>query len=336
MSEETKLTKRKHDIKTTSNETAVNNEEREEEKTPVEKSSTEKDVKSPKFGPMPSFKHQRVWSRIVVLIGLAIYIWYFATRTKMSNLGFQKDKHDLRGHVVICSSDYEQELSTYPQCFPKHCGRYISDKIVTESETNVLLDLAKEGIALGGSDGGASILDLHSGALSYGTKFINIYSLEESKAIFTKANLAVYKTVKEKVKAAIADLFGISTKVLYLTHPTFFSRLDNREPKTEHDEYWQIHVDKDTYGSFFYTSLLYLTDYGVDFSGGRLIFLDGKPTKPFNVTLEPRKGRVAMFTSGAENVHFVERVKSGIRYAVTISFTCDVSKSIEEASLQED
>ncbi|KAI4472193.1 prolyl hydroxylase-related [Holotrichia oblita] len=258
MSEETKLTKRKYDIKTTSNETAVNNEEREEEKTPVEKSSTEKDVKSP----------------------------------------LPKDKHDLRGHVVICSSDYEQELSTYPQCFPKHCGRYISDKIVTESETNVLLDLAKEGIALGGSDGGASILDLHSGALSYGTKFINIYSLEESKAIFTKANLAVYKTVKEKVKAAIADLFGISTKVLYLTHPTFFSRLDNREPKTEHDEYWQIHVDKDTYGSFFYTSLLYLTDYGVDFSGGRLIFLDGKPTKPFNVTLEPRRGRVAMFTSG--------------------------------------
>lgn len=197
-----------------------------------------------KFGPMPSFKHQRVWSRIVVLIGLAIYIWYFATRTKMSNLGFQKDKHDLRGHVVICSSDYEQELSAYPQCFPKHCGRYISDKIVSESEMNILLNLAKEGIALGGSDGGASILDLHSGALSYGTKFINIYSLEESKGIFTKGNLAVYKTVKEKVKAAVADLFGISTKVLYLTHPTFFSRLDNRDPKTEHDEYWQIHVDK--------------------------------------------------------------------------------------------
>lgn len=74
----------------------------------------------------------------------------------------------------------------------------------------------------------------------------------------------------------------------------------------------------------------------MDFTGGRLIFLDGKSTKPFNVTLEPRKGRVAMFTSGAENVHFVERVKSGVRYAVTISFTCDISKSIEDSSLQED
>lgn len=97
---------------------------------------------------------------------------------------------------------------------------------------------------MGGSDGGASVLDLHSGALSYGTKFINVYSLEESKEIFTKPNLAVYKIVKEKVKTAIADLFGISANVLYLTHPTFFSRLDNRDPITEHDEYWQIHVDK--------------------------------------------------------------------------------------------
>lgn len=326
MSEETVITKRKSDKSTKSS----------PERGPPEKPPREKDEKLPKFGPMPSFKHQRIWSRIVVLIGLVIYIWYFATRSKMSNLGFQKERYDLRGHVVICSSDYEQELSTYPQCFPKHCGRYISDKIITDNEVDILLKLAKEGIALGGSDGGASILDLHSGALSYGTKFINVYSLEESTEIFKKTDMAIYKIVKEKIKAAVADLFGISTDVLYLTHPTFFSRLDNRDPKTEHDEYWQIHVDKDTYGSFFYTSLLYLTDYGVDFTGGRLIFLDGKPKKPFNVTLEPRRGRVAMFTSGAENVHFVERVRSGTRYAVTISFTCDVSKSIEESTLQED
>lgn len=95
---------------------------------------------------MPSFKHQRVWSRIVVLIGIVIYIWYFSTRTRMTNLGFQKDKHDLRGQVVICSSDYEQELSTYPRCFPKHCGRYISDKIISDSEANALFSLAKQGI----------------------------------------------------------------------------------------------------------------------------------------------------------------------------------------------
>lgn len=46
--------------------------------------------------------------------------------------------------------------------------------------------------------------------------------------------------------------------------------------------------------------------------------------------MEPRKGRVAMFTSGAENPHFVERVTKGTRYAITVSFTCDVAKSIKD------
>ncbi|XP_051523516.1 2-oxoglutarate and iron-dependent oxygenase domain-containing protein 3-like, partial [Myxocyprinus asiaticus] len=30
----------------------------------------------------------------------------------------------------------------------------------------------------------------------------------------------------------------------------------------------------ETYGSFDYTSLLYLSDYGVDFGGGRFVFMD--------------------------------------------------------------
>lgn len=86
-----------------------------------------------------------------------------------------------------------------------------------------------------------------------------------------------------------------------------------------------------TYESFHYTSLLYLSDYGMDFKGGRLVWLDGPIAKPTNnVTVEPRLGRVAMFSSGAENVHYVERVTSGVRYAITISFTCDITKGISD------
>ena len=49
-----------------------------------------------------------------------------------------------------------------------------------------------------------------------------------------------------------------------------------------------------------------------------------------NSTVEPRAGRVSAFTSGAENEHFVERVKQGVRYAITISFTCDPSFAIQD------
>jgi len=40
-----------------------------------------------------------------------------------------------------------------------------------------------------------------------------------------------------------------------------------------------------------------------------------------------------MFTSGSENFHFVERVTSGTRYALTVSFTCDQKYAIDDPSL---
>lgn len=58
--------------------------------------------------------------------------------------------------------------------------------------------------------------------------------------------------------------------------------------KTDLANLWFLQV---TYGSFDYTSLLYLTDYGVDFGGGRFIFIDPNS----NRTVEPRSGTVHAF-----------------------------------------
>ncbi|KAJ8972222.1 hypothetical protein NQ314_000283 [Rhamnusium bicolor] len=188
-------------------------------------------------------------------------------------------------------------------------------------------------MALGGSQGGASIMDLHSGALSFNDKFINVYA-QKKHNVLTPTDLAVYKLVRTKIQNAIAETFGIDINSLFLTHPTFFSRLTSLEAVTPHDEYWHAHIDKHTYESFHYTSLLYLNDYGVDFKGGRFIFFNdiSNPTK--NVTVEPRKGRVSMFTSGSENPHSVERVSEGLRFAITVSFTCDPLKAIQDPVLK--
>ena len=78
-----------------------------------------------------------------------------------------------------------------------------------------------------------------------------------------------------KVKAALSNHFQVDPDSLYLTHPTFFSRITSTPAKTMHDEYWHIHVDKETYPNFHYTSLLYLTDYNKDFKGGTFVFVDG-------------------------------------------------------------
>lgn len=61
-----------------------------------------------------------------------------------------------------------------------------------------------------------------------------------------------------------------------------------------------------TYGSFDYTSLLYLSDYLEDFGGGRFVFME----EGANRTVEPRAGacrRPGVGVSGA-GAAFMERL----------------------------
>ncbi len=225
---------------------------------------------------------------------------------------------------VPCSKDYG---SKFKRCLPKKCGRCVMDNLFDRSTLEALRNIAKKGLAHGGSSGGASALDLHTGALSKGEKFINVYKLKEK--VFTAEDFAVYRKAKNLIKKKIANEFDVPESELYLTKPTFFSRMNTKPAVTDHDEYWHPHIDKITYKSFYYTSLLYLSDYGTDFMGGRFVFID----KRSNKTVDPKMGRLSFFTSGSENPHFVEKVVSGTRYAITVSFTCDKNAAIKDPGL---
>ncbi|XP_001605079.1 2-oxoglutarate and iron-dependent oxygenase domain-containing protein 3 [Nasonia vitripennis] len=310
-----------------------NDEKKDKERVVEKKSESEetkdKDEIKPKYGPHVTFPYQRVWSRCVLILGVMLVVWYNSRNGKEVSFARQKDVLVSRTQHVDCSTDYKAEIDKYPGCVPEKCGRVVSDKLVSASEADTLLQLAKNGFKYGGSDGGASTLDLQSGALSKGTKFIDVYRLSDAKKIFNSADFAIYKVVRTKIHHAIAHHFGVDANKIYLTKPTFFSRITNAPAKTIHDEYWHPHVDKETYESFHFTSLLYLSDYGRDFEGGRFVFIDKNSV---NSTIEPRKGRVSMFTSGSENLHAVEKVTSGTRYALTVSFTCDKEQATVDPS----
>nr|XP_009672542.1 PREDICTED: 2-oxoglutarate and iron-dependent oxygenase domain-containing protein 3 [Struthio camelus australis] len=243
-----------------------------------------------------------------------------------------RHKEHLQGRFteVPCSADYDSH-KRYEGCTPRKCGRGVTDAVITREEAERIRRIAERGLSLGGSDGGASILDLHSGALSLGKHFVNLYRYfgDKIQDIFTEEDFALYRDVRHRIQQRIAQAFGINPSSLYLTKPTFFSRINNTEAKTTHDEYWHPHVDKVTYGSFDYTSLLYLSDYSEDFGGGRFVFMDAGSNK----TIEPRAGRVSFFTSGSENLHRVEKVRWGTRYAITISFTCNPDHGIGDPVL---
>ncbi|XP_057357877.1 2-oxoglutarate and iron-dependent oxygenase domain-containing protein 3 isoform X5 [Manis pentadactyla] len=185
-------------------------------------------------------------------------------------------------------------------CSPRKCGRGVTDTVITRDEAQRIRSIAEKGLSLGGSEGGASILDLHSGALSVGKHFVNLYRYfgDKIQTVFAEEDFQLYRHVRQKVQLAIAQAFGISASSLYLTKPTFFSRINSTEARTAHDEYWRAHVDKVTYGSFDYTSLLYLSDYLDDFGGGRFVFMD----EGANRTVEPRAGKYEGWLTVADHV----------------------------------
>ena len=120
-----------------------------------------------------------------------------------------------------------------------------------------------------GGSGGPTILDLQSGALSMEDKFIDIWVAFNTTGVrpFTRSDVAVYHAVVARIAAALRERFGASS--LHLTAPTFFSRISaDRPPVIANDEYWHSHVDTLQYGSFHYTSLVYLSEHGTDFEGG--------------------------------------------------------------------
>ncbi|KAK0090733.1 hypothetical protein PV325_006292 [Microctonus aethiopoides] len=286
----------------------------------------------PKFGPALSFPYQKIWSRCILISGLFLIVWFNSKQGKEIIFAKQHDTFLSRSQHLQCAPDYTNELKIYPGCLPEKCGRIVTDNLISSQETDTLLQIAKNAMNLGGSDGGATIFDLHTGALSKGTKFINVYALKQASSIFNSTDFNIYKIIKTKIHHAVAHHFGVDADKIFLTKPTFFSRMTNTPAKTIHDNILansHTHYLQNTYEHFHYTSLLYLNDFGRDFDGGRFIFIDKNNV---NTTIEPRKGRVSIFTSGAENLHLVERVNTGTRYALTVSFTCNINASISDPS----
>ncbi|ETV93482.1 hypothetical protein, variant 3 [Aphanomyces invadans] len=158
------------------------------------------------------------------------------------------------------------------------------------------------------------------GYVKDGNGLINLYR-QDPPVQFTTAQYTLYRDTIEAIRRAIMHEFQLTT--LYFTAPTFLTRLIGNAswtPAELHDEH--AHVDKNNTHHYDYSGLLYLADYGVEFTGGMFAFLDHHR----NTTVEPARGRLMMFTSGAENVHEVRPVESGARYLMSMWFTCDARK----------
>jgi len=223
-------------------------------------------------------------------------------------------------------SDYKQDRVQFPTCAPKFCGRFFTDSVINDDDTDALLRIAKKGFSYGQSSGGASIFDLDSGVVSMNESFFSVKNMlqEQKKSLLTAGEIKTFNNVREKIITELKLRFHVDN--IYLTKPVFFSRITNETAKTMHDEYWHEHIDKKQYEGFHYTTLVYLNCHQREYMGGRFFWWRNEQNT--TLSFEPRKNRLSIFTSGSENRHYVEPVLSGIRYAMTIPFTCNQKLAI--------
>lgn len=202
------------------------------------------------------------------------------------------------------------------------CARMVVDEAMPIGNVRALRDMFQWLIdeAWGGGSGPPSVVDLHAGSISYKEGFVELKKLMEFKKVeFSSEQVELYLNVRSQIRRVIANHFGIPENTLH-HDMTFFSQINaSKEAKTLHDEYWHEHNDMEQYGTFAFTAMLYLGTQHEDFEGGSFLF---RPSTSERVSVEPREGRLVVFTSGGENTHRVTHVTQGIRLAMLSAFTC--------------
>ena len=227
------------------------------------------------------------------------------------------------------------------------CRRRIVDGLFSEDDITRLHGIAEKGMATRESVGGPTILDINTGFIRDSMGLDNLFSRPAGEELFSAEDFAHYGSIIRTLRQAVSDTFDIDdSENVYFTAPTFITRLDatkDWKPKEIYDEYWHAHVDRNNTPHYQYSGLLYMSSYGSDFTGGRLTFYNtdkydqleaegkvgGQYDEARELIMEPRRGRVVIFSSGHENIHRVEPVETGQRFVLSFWFTCNSQKQFE-------
>lgn len=252
---------------------------------------------------------------------MVVIIYVSSLKEKDRKFARQREVLPLRFQPLRCQSPE----APIKGCTPKNCGRFVSDKLITDEELKFLLAFAKAGFASSGLEAGSSAtFDLHSGTVSNGDA---VKDVSDKEGVFSnEQHLLTFKLVKLKVLQALVERFDINRKQIHLASPTVFSKLTN----TSLLDHSQHQVDRRVFPNVFFTTMVYLNDQDKDFKGGRFIYIDDTATNKSISSVEAKSGRIMAYTTGPENVHYLEPVTIGTQYFLTIPFTCLESAAVSD------
>ena len=174
------------------------------------------------------------------------------------------------------------------------------------------------------SAGPVSELDLTSRTLS---KDRSVVSLEiENQELLTGEDWLLIKNVKNKALTLLKNKYSLEN--LHTTKPVRIVRLAVRDSISDKDQHWNRQVDQNSLNqACHYTAIVQLSTYLLEFNGGRFTFIDAD-----NITItsiQPKSGRLLVYSSGAENEHYIEKMELGEAFYLKIPFTCDSASAVE-------
>jgi len=283
-------------------------------------SNAETPVVPLRYGNMPTFSGQRLWSRSALIIGLMAVV-YFNSNTNVKQSAFGKYDETIRGRAfdTKCADDYDSAMKHFGGCRPAKCGRIVADVLEGSSEF-FLSDLAKRIFVYG--KGNSGIYDLFTGKLLHDIESdLIVAEGTEKNKIFKLTDREYLQSSSSAVHQMISQHFKIDGFQLRL-NSAFYTRLTSTGKRKNHLTKLTVHQ---TSFSAHFSAIIYLTDFGKEFNGGRLVFPDSDST---NRTVEGRKGRVVAFTSGLDNQHTTEPVTKGGLITLVLGFTCNPKEKI--------
>lgn len=128
----------------------------------------------------------------------------------------------------------------------------------------------------------------------------------------------IFVRLVERMRRAIAHEYGLALSSI-LPLQAFVSCFIG-----EQDKQGGLHSDESTHKEFHYSCVAYLSTRGLDFEGGAFEWNDAPSVaggERVITRLEPSAGSANIFSSGWENMHEVEPLESGTRFAMPAFFT---------------
>ena len=152
---------------------------------------------------------------------------------------------------------------------------------------------------------------------------------------------SVFRTLVARAQTVLREQYGVGDVLFYRSNIITWNAPECSGGRTGCTNWpaaplpWQpssLHGDTNTDEMFIYTTILYLSQHGIDVHGGETgiadAIADSTPTMPYyehvtaGLRVQPSIGRLLVFSSGVENMHEMLRVSHGTRIACQMWFAC--------------